>query len=436
MAVAALISSSAFAGANLLKDPGFEKYHLDKEKGYYVPDKDADWKEIPAGSCSVRFDASKWSAPAEMTKERKIGFSPGAAGFEGPNVGQNRGRMALIQDVVFPKAPAAGSKYEAWIWLGGGGKDDQLEGQDRKDESGGWMVQFFPSENPADWDDKTVLQTHDVDLDFYGKPESFVRVSGYGAIPDGARGVRMKVHAGTWFTASGPGDYDTVVAMDNAHFAILDKPNLLVNGDFEQDKQPTEFKGWRRPAEYAFETKNLQPIDVNDVYNNRGYKNWDQNFDHNKFLPFFGGKWSYGYVTYMCGWADDAFSFSQKVDYSKTAQLTLMCNWIQDTQKPGDAWQLRERGSALEFVIQYLKDGKEISKEDLKAAWPSPAVAANRCKTDQNGHKAYNPRFRITPPAGTEQICVNVNVLVRSAYGDGMSHLAMAVDDFWLAEAE
>ncbi len=72
----------ARASENLIRDPGFERFTLDAERGCYVPTDNAVWKELGAGMSSVVFDASDWKAPEEMLRTAPLGFTPGTRGFE------------------------------------------------------------------------------------------------------------------------------------------------------------------------------------------------------------------------------------------------------------------------------------------------------------------------------------------------------------------
>lgn len=426
-------TSVGLASENLLKDPGFERYPLDKERGCYVPADNAAWSEYGAGGSSVVFDASGWKAPDEMTRSRPLGFTPGTKGHVGLGPEVNSGLLYFQQNVILPD-DAGGKHYEAWVWLGGAGRDDD-QGSDRKEERGGWQIEFFGSDDPANWKEP-LERPHHAMHDFHGKRESFVRVSGFGRIPTGARGFRMHVSASIWSTAQAKA-YDTQVALDNAHFAILEHPNLLSNGDFEEDSEPTQFVGWDRPAKYDFEFSTLKPIDVNDAYN--PMNNWDHNFDHGFLLPFNGRKFAYGYTTYMCGWQKDGFTFSQDVRYRAPdgTPLTLMCYWIQNTPNMHHALQFREgKGSHLAFVVQYFDGRRELKTETLEPAWPIAAHPKNRCGKDQNPWLAYNPRFRLVPPDDTDRIRVNVRLMLDLEYEEGLAHVACAVDEFYLGLAD
>jgi hypothetical protein len=428
------LSSPRAAGQNLLGDPGFERYRFDKARGGFVPTADAAWREITLGIGSVTFDASDWTAPPEMKAERPLGFSPGARHPEGVGPHQNRGRLLLEQDVVRPDLFQAGPLYEAWVWLGGAGNDDDTR-DDLKEEEGGWEISFYDTADPSAWKDGDAIETHRATMDFPGKPKSFVRVSGYGRIPEGTKGCRVRVWATTWWKLVDGVDYDTEVALDNAHFGLLPSPNLLVNGDFEQDTREGEFRGWQRPAKWPFPKNGLEPLDVNDIYAVK--PNWGHNFDHGPYLPFRGGHWAYGYNTFLRGWQDDAFTFSQEVAYDAPpgTPLTLMFYWPQNTAQPDKRPQLRDLGGRINLVVTYLDGDKLIDKDELAVRWPVASNPKNTCRYDQNAPMAYNPRFRLVPPPGTNRIGLNVSCEAHLPYQEGRSHVTFAVDDFYLGLA-
>jgi len=420
-------SHVVWAGENLLVDPGFERYKHDESRGVYVPNPDAAWKELAMGRGSVCFDASSWSAPPAMVAQQPLGFSPGAEGesFEGNGPDQKSGRIIFQQDVVNPKALAAGGRYEAWVWLGGAGRDNETN-DDRKDETGGWELFFYSDPDPAHWSDSKAIETHQAHLDFPGKPESFIRVSGYGRLPANVKGARMRVWASTWSSAAGGAKYDTRVAVDNAHFAVMKSPNLLVNGDFELDQKAGDFVGWVRPALWPFPDHGFEPIDINNAYGD--------NFDHGGFRPYFGYRWAYGYTTYLCGWIDDTLTMSQYVDYDAPVgtPLALMFYWIQDTATPSMTAQLREMVSQVQLVVQYFDEAKELRVEQFDVKWPIASHPENRCRYDQNAEIAHNPRFRLIPPEGTNRVGLHVSFRIKMPHREGWSHITTVVDDFYL----
>ncbi|MCD6393939.1 MAG: hypothetical protein J7M40_10580 [Planctomycetes bacterium] len=217
--------------SNILKDPGFEQYRLDR-RGFYRPTVDAEWAEIAMGRGSVQLDMNDWDAPVQMVGERTLGFTPGTTGYEGEGPHQNSGRIILQQDVVAADLLSANDQlYEAWIWLGGAGRDND-NNADCSDEAGGWEVFFYGSDDPSEWTEDEVLERHHMRKDFWGKPGTFVQVAGFGRIPAGTKGIRMRVWASTWGQASTPAQRDgfkTEVALDNAHFAVIGASNMLIN---------------------------------------------------------------------------------------------------------------------------------------------------------------------------------------------------------------
>lgn len=412
------------AGQNVLADPGFERYRFDAGQGYYVPAPDAAWEEFSFGAGSVTWDASHWTAPEEMVAERALGFTPGAYGFEGLGTQQNSGALILQQDIVDPTYFQRGRFYEAWVWLGGAGNDDDTN-QDRKEEVGGWDIFFYGSGNPATWTDGNALEHHTAVLNYPGQRGSFVRVSGYGRFPSATAGIRMRVRANTWAIAA-EGNYNTRVALDNAHFALLDSPNLLANGDFEQDQVIAAFNGWQHPATYDFPLEGFTPIDLDNVY--------EDNFDHGGYRPYFGYSRAYGYATYLNGWIRDSFSFSQTVNWNEPpgTPAVFMCYWVQNTDNPAKHYFMRDIGSSLEYVVRYLDGTDELARESDHLDWPTAANGGNTNRYDQNANAAYNPRLRLLPPTGTNRIELNINVPIDMVYADGRPHVSFVVDDFYL----
>jgi hypothetical protein len=422
---------TALAWENLLGDPGFERYRLDESRGVYVPAQNAVWQEFAMGRGSVTFDAGSWKAPEDMLAEQALGFSPGADGasFEGMGSDQKSGRIIFQQDVVNPEALKQGGDYEAWVWIGGARNDDETQ-TDRKDEIGGWEVYFYGDPNPANWQESNALECHTATLDYHGEAESFVRVSGFGYMPVGTKGVRMRVWASAWASAAGGGKYDTKVAIDNAHFAPMRSSNLLVNGNFELDEKPGDLVGWLRPAFWPFPDQGYDPIDINDVYG--------PGFDHGKHRPYFGYRWAYGYATYLSGWVDDTLTMTQYVDYEarKGTPLSLMFYWLQNTAQADRTAQLRENVSEVQLVVQYFNEATELGLEQFDVKWPVASNPKNRCRYDQNAAVAYNPRFRLLPPDGTTRVGLHVSFHIRMSYREGWSHVATAVDEFYLGFEE
>jgi len=425
------LATSLQAWPNLLQDPGFEAYQLDP-RGFYKPGPDSKWVELSMGQGSVQFDMNDWEAPESMLHERILGFTPGTTGYEGLGPEQNAGRIILQQDVVNPALFTANQRYyEAWVWLGGSGRDDD-NNADRKDETGGWEVFFYAGDDPSQWKDQKPLEHHHMIKDFWGKPGSFVQIAGYGKIPPQTKGIRVQVWASTWGQASTPkerANFGTEVALDNAHFAIIDAPNMLINGDFELDDRVAEFKGWQRPANWPFPRNGIKPLDINDVFGDY--------FDHGSYRPFYGGRRSYGYATYLSGWVMDAFTFGQYADYTYPdgTALMLMFNWIQAAAKGGEV-ELRIIGSKVEIVVEYLGSECPIGAQSFWLDWPTPAGPACVGRYDQNSGRPYCPRLLLNPPTGTKRIGVHVNLMVHAPYQDGYKLINAAVDDFLLTPAD
>ncbi len=424
-----LACGPAWAWENALQDPGFEAYQLDP-KGFYALGEGSAWREITLGKRSVQFNAGTWKAPAEMLRERPLGFSPGTTGYDGPGPEQSKGRIILDQDVT--KAGVFSDQeqyYEAWIWLAGSGNDDD-SGPDIKDEVGGWEIFFYNNTDTASWTEDTAIEHHGVTKDFFGERNSFVQVSGFGKVPAGTKGLRMRVWGSTWPSAAKPAKHRTEVAIDNAHFAILGSPNMLMNGNFEMDVREGEMKGWTQPAAWPFARSGMKPRDIVNAYG--------ENFDHGTYRPFYGAKWTYGYTTYLDGWARDAFTFSQSVKYDLPpgTPLLLMFNWVQNIADGAKANQLRIVGTYVELAVEYLKGNERIGAEGFRVDWPVPKGPGCVGRYDQNADTAYNPRFYLQPPKGTERIGLHVNFFVNMPYRDGFVHVSSAIDDFWLGPVE
>ncbi len=430
MSVLLAVATPVTAWENLLEDPGFERFRLNP-KGYYEPTEDSAWQEITFGRASIRVDMNDWEAPPEMLAEGKLGFTPCTLGFEGQGPEENTGIIILQQDLtdstLFEKKDQL---YEAWFWLGGAGRDDD-NNADMKEEHGRWEIFFYDNNDPSTWKGKDPLQSHSIAKDFFGEHGTFVRVHGYGKIPEGTKGMRMRISAQTWGQGSGPRGFDTEVAIDNAHFGLIQAPNMLLNGDFELDDRVAEFKGWSRPATWPFPRNGLKPLDVNDVFEG-------SNFDHGKYRPFYGARRSYGYATYLSGWRKDAFTFGQYVDnpYPDGTPMMLLFNWIQAPAR-GAEWELRLIGTRIETVVDYLdEDDRQLGAESQWHQWPLPTGAAAVGRYDQNSARPYCPRVLLNPPDGTKRIGVHVNFMVHAPYRDGFKSINAAVDDFFLGPAE
>ncbi len=421
------LATPASAWDNLLQDPGFERYHWHEGIGSYVPDQDAAWTEIGIGRSSVVFDASSWTAPPDMTAERPLGFSPGTTGYEGTAAIQNSGAILLQQDIIHP-AIAAGGQFEAWVWLGGAGLDNNTA-IDNKEEEGGWDIYFYGDPNPANWNTGNALEHHVVYMDYPGAAQGFTRVSGFGRIPTNAVGVRFQARCHAWYKGGSAGNYGTQVAIDNAHFAVVRAPNLLVNGNFELDTPSSRFVAWNRPAAWPFPNNTQNPpIDLRNTYGD--------NIDWGTFRPYWGGSHAYGYETYVYGaWIYDGFSFSQTVNLTQPPGTPLTYNywWLQDTAQSSKRAQLRNVGGRITSVIEYLNSGNSlISQQTFVENWPVGSHPANTCISDTNAGKPFNPYYRLVPPAGAAQVRVNVHVLTRLNYDPNLALTAHLVDDFYL----
>jgi hypothetical protein len=384
------------------------------------------------GRGSVQLDMNGWAAPEPMVRERPLGFTPGTTGYEGEGPEQNSGRIILQQDVVAEGLLSTEDRlYEAWVWLGGAGRDND-NNADVKDEAGGWDLFFYGSDDPSTWKESDALEHHHMTKDFWGPPGTFVQIAGYGRIPAKTKGVRMRVWASTWGQASSLAQragFDTEVALDNAHFAVIGAPNMLINGDFELDDRVAEFKGWQRPAPWPFPRNGLTPLGIRDVFGG--------NFDHGQYRPFYGGRRSYGYATYLSGWTKDAFTFGQYADYTYPdgTELMLMFYWIQAVA-PGGEWELRLIGSQVEVVAEYIGRSGRLGAQSSWLDWPTPAGAACVGRYDQNSGQPYCPRLILSPPAGTKRVGVHVSFMVHTPYRDGFRLINAAVDEFFLCPVD
>lgn len=108
--VCLVLAAPVPAWQNVLQDPGFERYHYDANLGYYVPDANAAWQEYGFGQASVRYDFSGWTAPAEMSAERPLGFTPGAGGFEGYGATDNKGVLGCMSGPGIALDPDCGEE--------------------------------------------------------------------------------------------------------------------------------------------------------------------------------------------------------------------------------------------------------------------------------------------------------------------------------------
>jgi hypothetical protein len=161
---------------------------------------------------------------------------------------------------------------------------------------------------------------------------------------------------------------------------------MLINGDFELDDRAGEFKGWRRPAAWPFPRNGLKPLCIRDVF--------DGNFDHGKYRPFYGGRRSYGYATYLRGWVMDAFTFGQYADYTYPdgTELMLMFYWIQATANGGER-ELRLIGSKVEIVVEYVGTNVQLGAQSFWLDWPVIySESALRYKACRRARKLHGPR--------------------------------------------
>lgn len=420
-----LLPQAGQAGENVLQDPGLDLFYFHNERGIFVPEGHARWTEFSFGGGSVTWDASVWDAPDDMLAERPLGFSPGAFGYEGMGHADNSGHIILQQDVVDPALFQGSRFYEAWVWLGGAGNDDDRTSE-RKDEVGGWDIFFYGSTDVRTWTEQNALEHHRVSKDFSGRGGSFEQVAGYGRWPRDTVGFRIRVWASTWALASPDKNHNTRVALDNAHFAIIDEPNLLTNGDFEQDQVVGQLVGWDRPAAWPFPPGDFVIRDLINIY--------EDHFDWGTYRPYYGHRNVYGYVTFLDGWQDNSWSMSQTVDWNEPpgTPATLMCYWLQNTNDPARHHYMRNIGSDIQYVIRYLDGTTELDVEQIQLNWPTAANGANIQRYDQNANFAYNPRVRLLPPDGTNRMEVNINVNINMLYADDRPHVSFVVDDFYL----
>lgn len=410
-------------GVNLLEDPGFERYEfVSQSGGYYVPAPNAAWVEKGNGRGSVRYDENDWTVPPEMARERPLGFTPATTGYQGSALTQSKGLILLEQDITDPDRIPSGLPYEAWIWMGAAGADDDSTNINLKEEEGGWTAFFYDNNNTALWRDNNAMETHVERFDFWGKPGSYVRISGIGVVPPGTRGVRFRIEATTWNAGTVPQDHGTRVAIDNAWFGIPNA-NLLQNGDFEQDSFPVEFKHWQIPDTWWASPGTFTPIDING---------FTDNYDHGNFRPYFGGKYAYGYAQVINNWLLDAYSFGQDVNVTipPGSELAFSYYWFANV-KLDDNFALRRPLVWVDVGFEY-RDGTTILRTDeMHIDFPIASNSANNSRFDQNADKAYNPQLRLLPPDGTNQIGVHVRVFL-NCFPAAENLFGQSVDDFSL----
>lgn len=400
--VLCIIALSALAADNnLLDDPGFERYEYNAALGHYIPQSNAAWREYGFGVNSVRFNANTFTAPPEMLRERPLGFSPGAEGYTGSGPNDNRGTIYLEQDIVgTPIYYLTGLEYQAWVWLGGAGNDDDVT-LDRKEETGGITVQFYGNTDTATWRAATPLATHSRLLNYWGPPNGWVLVSMIGTVPGGALGARITVEGRTWNVGQ-PGNYNTRVAVDNAHFGRANY-NILLNGDFEADAAFGQFLAWTRPDPYfsAFPGA-FSPINKGDLND----------------PPFHGGRWTPGYSAYLNGWIIDALSFGQEqnINIPDGAELALSCYWSITTKGGIADTEIRRPFSWIDMHVQYksgtVSNSPVLRTDALTANWPVPSNPNNNQRRDFNANTVYHPQFRLLPPNGTRRVGVHVRLWI------------------------
>lgn len=421
-----LSSLFAWGGRNLLDDPGFERYHYDGNLGWYVPNPDAVWTEYGFGQGSVRFDASGWTAPADMVQERPLGFTPGGGGFTGQAPAQNRGTLFFRQDITDPAKMPWGSEYEAWVWLGGAGRDDDQIGQrDLKEERGGWRIFWYANSDPSTWREDNPLQFHHAELEHTGPANSFIRVYGAGLIPTFARGLRFEVYGYSWTGDLPSFDVNTRVALDNAYYGLTN-PNLTRNGNFEEDPNVGDFVHWTHPDPW-FGVPDTLPAEGQLM---------PLGFEY--LLPFKPRQRCYGYYAYLQGWLDGTFSFGQQVNissYPSGSEFAFSFYWHQNTTSANGQMGhiLRRPMGTVHVGLECLTAASAVlSSERHTIVWPVSGNPNNTSPFDTNDNIAYNHRIPIRPPSGTHSIGLHVMLETNAhPWVDGALFL-QAVDDFFL----
>lgn len=420
----ALIGAVALAGANLLLDPGFERYRYHSELGYYVPAATAVWTEYGYGAGSVRFDAGGWAAPAEMTRQAPLGFSPGGGGYTGSAPGQNRGTLYLRQDLVGLNNVVQGQDYEAWVWLGGAGRDDNQLGElDGTEERGGWRILWYSNTDTANWREDNVLAVHKAELEHYGPANSFVLVYGSGLTPFGAVGMRFEAFAFSWVGDPPWYEVDTRVAIDNAYYGRVNH-NLVRSGNFEEDVEPGDFVGWRHPDPWWGIADTLPP------YNQLmpvGYE---------YLLPYKPRARAYGLDVHFQGWVDGAFTFGQQIDvsaYPDGSEFALTFYWHQNSRNPHEADILRRpMARAYAGVECKAADARVLQTIRETVVWPVSGNPANTSPYDTNDNLAYNHRVPIRPPAGTAALDIHMVLETNADPWPGKALWLHCIDDVFL----
>lgn len=398
----ALASQSAWSLGNFIVDPGFERYHYDNGMGCYLPDATAAWTEYGYGTGSVLINASTWTAPAEMSAEAPLGFSPGGGGFTGEAYGQNRGVLYLYQDITTATALPLAREYEAWVWLGGAGRDnDNVNGPDHKEERGGWMIYWYDNKDTSSWNDNNAMEIHKSEREYNGSPNSFVRIYGSGMVPLYAQGFRFYAYALSWVGDKPVDGVDTQVALDNAYYGI--PPNsLLYNGSFEEDTAVGEFRGWAHPDPW-FDVPDT--IEVGNQLMAAGYE---------FLLPYRPRAKCYGYDAFSHGWLQGAFSFGQEADvsgYGEGSSYELTFYWHQNTRNDAKTDSLRRPMARVNVGLAYLDaQANVINSESQTVVWPYSSGQGNSSNYDNNNNTAYNHRISVNPPAGSKRIGVHIEL--------------------------
>jgi len=135
---------------------------------------------------------------------------------------------------------------------------------------------------------------------------------------------------------------------------------------------PGDFWGWDRPAVWPFAKNGIVPMDINGLFGDY--------FDHGGYRPFFGGARTYGYNTYLNGWLDDAFTFSQTVAWSAPpgTPVILTFYWLQDVANRDSRWQLRQNTAQVELIVEYLNASSQAIGLDVRVVdWPVASHPAN-----------------------------------------------------------
>jgi len=400
-----VVVQSAVAGPNLLQDPGFEEFTWDSENRHYGRNPGAPWYFRDGWQASLRFNANsylQWNAPEQMINERPLNLSPGTEGYEGNDPDQNRGSIGLVQDIPNPDL-SPGDPYEAWIWLGGSGADND-DGDGRADEEGGWRIFFYDNPYTWTWNDENAIAEHRAIFDYYGPPWNFVQITGEGVIPPNTQGVRFRVEAVTW-EPTRPGRYGTKVAVDNAYFGTAG-PNLLRNGGFDYDHPVGAFLDWTHPDAWQTDPGGVEPLNVDRAH--------QLEFSDPILLPYVQGGRSYGYIPYLMGWLTDSWTFGQEVDVTipDGSELALSWYWVLATKFDRANIDMRRNPAWVEATVEYKNGDTVLGQDFCRGFWPSPSHPDNVDPDDFNCRKAINYRYQLFPPSGTNRIGVHGRVVL------------------------